>query len=304
METAILRLFRQVAEGATVTETATGAHMTQAALSKALKRLDRDVNAELLVRVGRQLRLTPAGRAFKQYADAAVDQLDRGAQAVAQLADPDSGTIALGFLHTLGTWLVPTVIKGYSAQAPRVRFQLFQHDAKQLLDRLTDGTADLVMVSDDPGQRSIGWSRLFVEQLCLAVPPTHRWAKRRTARLADVAEEPFVLLDPRYKLRLTVDNLCQQAGFTPKVAFEGHEIDTLRAMVNVGLGVSIIPPPGAAAGNSQAAHPVTYLRLTDVPGRRDIGIAWLNERSLPPQPERFRRYLLSKGWVNSDPAGP
>jgi DNA-binding transcriptional LysR family regulator len=303
METTILRLFRLVAEGATVTETAAGAHMTQAALSKALKRLDRDVNAELLVRVGRQLRLTPAGRAFKQYADAAVDQLDRGAQAVAQLADPDSGTIALGFLHTLGTWFVPAVINGYSEQAPRVRFQLFQHDAKQRLDRLTDGTADLVMVSDDPGQRSIGWSRLFVEQLCLAVPPTHRWAKRRTARLAEVAEEPFVLLDPRYKLRLTVDNLCQQAGFTPKVAFEGHEIDTLRAMVNVGLGVSIIPPPGAAAGNSQAAHPVTYLRLTDVPGRRDIGIAWLNERSLPTQPERFRRYLLSKGWVDSDPAG-
>lgn len=303
METSILRSFRQVAEGATVTETAAEAHMTQAALSKALKRLDREVGAELLVRVGRQLRLTPAGRGFKQYADAALDQLERGAQAVAQLADPDSGTIALGFLHTLGTWFVPTVIKGYSAQAPRVRFQLFQHDAKQLLDRLTDGTADLVLVSDDPGQRSIGWSRLFVEQLCLAVPPTHRWAKRRTARLADVAEEPFVLLDPRYKLRLTVDNLCQQAGFTPKVAFEGHEIDTLRAMVNVGLGVSIIPPPGAAAGNSQAAHPVTYLRLTDVPGRRDIGIAWLNERSLPPQPERFRRYMLSRGWAETETAG-
>jgi DNA-binding transcriptional LysR family regulator len=302
MEITILRLFREVAEGATVTETAAGAHMTQAALSKALKRLDRDVNAELLVRVGRQLRLTPAGRAFKQYADAAVDQLERGAQAVAELADPGSGTIALGFLHTLGTWFVPAVIKGYSAQAPRVRFQLFQHDAKQLLDCLSDGTADLVMVSEDPGQRSVGWSRLFVEQLCLAVPPTHRWANRKTARLADVAEEPFILLDPRYKLRLTVDNLCQQAGFTPKVAFEGHEIETLRAMVNVGLGVSIIPPPSGAAGNSAAAKPVTYLRLTDVPGRRDIGIAWLNERSLPPQPERFRRYLLSKGWVDNDPA--
>jgi DNA-binding transcriptional LysR family regulator len=303
MDTTILRLFRQVAEGATVTETAAGAHMTQAALSKALKRLDREVNAELLVRVGRQLRLTPAGRGFKEYADAALEQLERGAQAVAQLADPDSGTIALGFLHTLGTWFVPTVIKGYSAQAPRVRFQLFQHDATQLLDHLTDGTADLVIVSDDPGQRSIGWSRLFVEQLCLAVPPTHRLAKRRNARLADVAEEPFVLLDTRYKLRLTVDNLCREAGFTPRVAFEGHEIDTLRAMVNVGLGVSIIPPPGAAAGNSQPAHPVSYLRLTDVPGRRDIGIAWLNERSLPPQPERFRRYLLKKGWVDNDPAG-
>jgi DNA-binding transcriptional LysR family regulator len=303
METTILRLFRQVAEGATVTETAQGAHMTQAALSKALKRLDREVKAELFVRVGRQLRLTPAGREFKQFADAALDQLERGAQAITQLTDPDSGTIALGFLHTLGTWFVPTVVKGYSARAPLVRFQLFQQDATQLLDRLTDGTADLIMVSDDPGQTSIGWSRLFVEQLCLAVPPTHRLAKRKTARLADVAQEPFILLDPRYKLRRTVDNLCQAAGFTPNVAFEGHEIDTLRAMVNVGLGVSIIPPPGAAAVNSRPAHSVTYLRLTDVRGRRDIGIAWLNERSLPPQPERFRCYLLSKGWEVNDPVG-
>jgi DNA-binding transcriptional LysR family regulator len=118
METTILRLFRQVAEGATVTETAAGAHMTQAALSKALKRLDREVGAELLVRVGRQLRLTPAGWEFKQHADVALDQLDRGAQAVAQLADPDSGTIALGFLHTLGRFHPESGVRGARNRHP------------------------------------------------------------------------------------------------------------------------------------------------------------------------------------------
>src|SRR3954471_7079325 len=78
MDVQTLRLFREVAGGATVTETAAGAHLTQPALSRALRRLEHDAGAELFRRSGRLLRLTPAGHAFKRHVDAVLDQLDQG----------------------------------------------------------------------------------------------------------------------------------------------------------------------------------------------------------------------------------
>ena len=78
MDLQVLRSFQAVAEGLTVTEAAAEARITQPALSRALRRLEDEVGAELLQRVGCVLRLTPAGRWFKEYVDAALDSDDAG----------------------------------------------------------------------------------------------------------------------------------------------------------------------------------------------------------------------------------
>ena len=89
MELQVLRSFQAVAEGTTVTEAAAEARITQPALSRALNRLEEEVGAELFQRVGRVLQLTPAGRVFKEHADAVLDSYDRGLRAVAEVVDPD-----------------------------------------------------------------------------------------------------------------------------------------------------------------------------------------------------------------------
>lgn len=294
MELRVLRLFREVAEGATVTETATRARVTQPALSRALKRLEHEVGAELFQRSGRALRLTPAGRAFKQHADAVLESYELGVRAVGELVDPDTGVVALAFLHTLGTWLVPPVLSGFRRRHPRVRFDLRQHGEAGLTAELLDGTADLVLTSGDPGDSRITWQRLLVQPLRVAVPPNHRFARRRQIRLAELAEEPFILLRKGYGLRDTTEALCAEAGFSPRVGFEGDEVETLRGLVTAGLGVSLLPLPHTAMfPPSPAEHPAPHLRVSDVVCARDIGIAWLTGRDLPPVSESFRRHVLA-----------
>jgi DNA-binding transcriptional LysR family regulator len=287
MDLAVLRLFRQVAGGATVTDTAARARLTQPALSRALRRVEREVGAELFQRAGRTLALTPAGHAFAEHVDAVLDRYDQGVREVRELVDPDAGTVPLAFLHTLGTWLVPRVIRGFREQHPRARFELRQHGEEGLVAELLDGTADLVLTSGDPERPAIEWHRLLVEPLRLAVPPDHRLADRTETRLADAADETFILLRPGYGLRATTEELCRQAGFTPKVGFEGEEVDTLRGLVTAGLGVALLPPP-------QTASPSPHLRVTDVPSERDIGVAWLAGRDLPALSARFRDHVLSQ----------
>lgn len=287
MDLDTLRYFREVAGGATVTGTAARAHLTQPALSRALGRLEREVGAELFQRVGRTLRLTPAGRVFAAHADTVLDGWDRGRRAVAEAVDPDTGLVPLAFLHTLGTWLVPPLLSGFLAEHPRVRFELRQHGEEGLLAELLGGTADLVVTSGDPGEPAVAWRRLLVEPLRLAVPPRHRLARRKRVRLAEVSGEPFILLRPGYGLRATTEELCRRAGFEPRVGFEGEEVETLRGLVTAGLGVSLLPPPRGAA---EPAAP--YLVVSDVDSSRDIGVAWLAGRTLPPASASFRQHVL------------
>jgi DNA-binding transcriptional LysR family regulator len=286
MDLAVLRLFRQVAGGATVTDTAGRARLTQPALSRALRRVEREVGAELFQRAGRTLRLTPAGHTFAAHVDAVLDRYDQGVRDVRELVDPDAGTVPLAFLHTLGTWLVPRVISGFRERHPRVRFVLRQHGEEGLVAELLDGTADLALTSGDPEQNTIEWQRLLVEPLHLTVPPDHPLAGRGDVRLQDAADETFILLRPGYGLRDTTEQLCAQAGFTPRVGFEGEEVETLRGLVTAGLGVALLPPP-------QTTSAAPHLRVTDVPSERDIGVAWLAGRALPPLSARFREHILS-----------
>ncbi|MFJ4623987.1 LysR family transcriptional regulator [Streptomyces sp. NPDC088812] len=294
MDLEVLRCFKAVSEGATVTDVAAETRITQPALSRALNRLEDEVGAQLLQRVGRVLRPTPAGRVFKEYVDALLDSYDRGRRAVAEVVDPDAGVVSLAFLHTLGTWLVPQLVTGFRQTHPTVRFELHQADENGLARHLLDATADLIITSKDPGHPLITWHRLLVEPLWLAVPARHRLAQRRRVRLGEVNDEQFIVLKPGYGLRSITETLCLQAGFSPLVGFEGEEVETLRGLVAAGLGVSLIPAPPDAptAPHTHPSLPIRYLELTDVHGARDIGVARLASRTLPPAPERFLVHAL------------
>jgi DNA-binding transcriptional LysR family regulator len=293
MDLEVLRSFQAVAEGETVTDVAESTRMTQPALSRALSRLDQEVGAQLLHRVGRVLRPTPAGRVFKEYVDDLIDSYDRGRRAVAEVVDPDAGTVSLAFLHTLGTWLVPRLVTGFRQTYPNTRFELQQAGENGLTRCLLDATADLIITSKDPGHPLITWQRLRVEPLWLAVPAKHRLAQRRRVRLAEAEAEHFIVLKPGYGLRSITETLCRQAGFSPHIGFEGEEVETLRGLVAAGLGVSLIPSPPTIGTAVQGNLPIRYLEMNDVEAARDIGLAWLSTRTLPPAPQRFIEHALT-----------
>jgi DNA-binding transcriptional LysR family regulator len=288
VELELMRWFLSVADGTTVTETANRAHITQPALSRALARLEREVGAQLFQRVGRGLQLTPSGREFEVHARTTLEAYDRGRRAVSDLTDPEAGMVPLAFLHTLGTWLVPALIKSFRAQLPRVRFDLRQHGDIGLVEDLLAGVVDLAITGDEPQNPLIQWRRLMVQPLRLVVPPEHRLGKRHRVRLSEVADDTFVVLKPGFGLRSLTERLCIEAGFRPNIGFEGEEVETLRGLVAAGLGVSLLPDPYTGAEPS-----ASHLHVTDVKSARDIGLAWLADRRLPPASERFRVHVLN-----------
>src|SRR6202451_4579912 len=124
MDTDVLRWFQQVADGVTVTEVSELDAVTQSGVSRALARPETEVGTPLLRRSGRTLRLTRAGEVFKPHVDSLLRRYDDGIAAVSQFMSPETGSVALAFQQSLGTWLVPDLVRSFRAKHPNVQFQL------------------------------------------------------------------------------------------------------------------------------------------------------------------------------------
>jgi LysR family transcriptional activator of glutamate synthase operon len=301
MDTDAVRWFQQVADGVTVTEVSELERVTQSGVSRALARLEAEVGTPLLRRSGRTLRMTHAGTAFKRHIDAMLHELDDGLAAVNQLIEPETGTVALAFQLSLGTWLVPDLVSSFRADHPDVQFDLKQVRDELVTSVLAGGQVDLEISTLRPTDPTVRWRRLVIEPLWLAVPSEHPLARRSRIRLAEVSSEPFIMLRPTSLLRQLCEDLCEEAGFRPAVGFEGDDLPTVRGFVAAGLGVAIVPAlregsPDAATG------PLHYVEITDTHAVREIGLAWSTERRLLPAAELFREHVIGSATARLLPA--
>ena len=304
VDTEALRWLQQVADGTTVTEVSELEPVTQSGVSRALARLEGQIGTPLLRRSGRTLRMTHAGAVFKPHLDALLHHLDDGIAAVNQLIDPDTGTVALAFQQSLGTWLVPDLARSFRATHPGIRFRLTQVRDEHDSAALDGGHADLELGTrrfHSPQDAEVHTRLIALEPLRLALPREHPLAGRPRLRLADVAGEPFISLRPASALRRLTDELCEQAGFRPDVIFEGDDLSNVRGFVAADLGVAIVPAP--RAGSPEAAPgPVTYLEIADPGAVREIYLTWSAERRLLPATDLFRRHVIRRAATGRLPA--
>jgi LysR family transcriptional activator of glutamate synthase operon len=312
MDTEVLRWFQLVAEGVTVTEVSELEVVTQSGISRALARLEAQVGTPLLERSGRTLRLTRTGEVFKPHVDRLLAELRGGLDAVAQFLSPETGTVAVAFQQSLGSWLVPDLLGSFRAAHPGVGFRLTNARDELHGLPLDGGAADLEIgtrrfrarpEATRPGDLAVRTQRIGNEPLRLALPATHPLVGRPRAsagsdgsgrlgiRLAEVAREPFIGLRPTSALRKLGDDLCAAAGFRPAVVFEGDDLSNVRGLVTAGLGVAIVPAP--RAGSPVAGPgPLLYLPILDDGADRDIYLTWPADKPLLPAPDLFRRHVI------------
>ncbi|MEC3979724.1 LysR family transcriptional regulator [Amycolatopsis sp. H20-H5] len=270
-----------------VTRTAELLGVPQPTISRRIAALGEALGAPLTVPDGRGIRLTRAAELLAEAAERAAVSVETGVRRALEEIEPATGHVVLGFLHLLGRSLVPSLLRDHRAQHPHVRFTLVQGSRQDMVDRLLSGELDLALLAPVPDEPLLDSAVLTQQEIFLSVPSTHRLANRRSARIAELTDEEFVLLEPGYGLRRITDELCAAAGFTPKVAFEGQESDTVRGLVAAGLGVALLPrfEPGSPAG-------VVEVPLIPPIGRT-IGLAWRAGEHLPPAVDRFRGNVLA-----------
>ena len=286
MEFQQLKYFRAVAEQEHVTKAAKKLFVSQSAVSRAVTQLEEELGVALFHRQGRAVILSRHGKTFLDFVTRAQGILEAGRRQLREESGKETGTVALGFLHSLGLQMVPQLLREFRKVHPSVQFVLVERVARELIAHLFEGGIDLCF--SVPGlfdEKDVRWSHLFDEELVVTIPRKHRLASRHTVRFDELQKESFLTLVQENTLRVILEEACAKSSFSPKIAFEGTDISMLRGMIAAGLGIGLLPamPQGAASG-------IVEIRLTRDRPVRSLGIGCVKDRPLPPCAEEFRRF--------------
>ncbi|MGZ7828008.1 LysR family transcriptional regulator [Bacillus subtilis] len=288
MEWEQLEYFQTLARMQHVTKAAKSLSITQPALSRSIARLENHLGVPLFDRQGRSISLNQYGHIFLRRVQAMMKEYTEGKEEIQALLKPDQGIVSLGFLHTLGTTLVPDLIGSFQQEYSNISFQLKQNHSYWLLERLKSGDLDLCLLASIKPEDPIQWIKLWSEELFVFVPNDHPLASRESITLNEIAGERFILLKKGYALRMTVDELFEKADIQPNIMFEGEEAATAAGFVAAGLGISILPD---LKGLDQSK--ITKIRVSWPECQRVIGISWIKGRFLSPVAETFKQYVIS-----------
>lgn len=240
-----LEYFVACAELGSVTAAAERIRLSQSAVSTSLADLERVLGVQLLIRHARGLSLTPAGERVLADARAlmgSAEDLQASARGIGQSL---TGGLRIGCYSTLAPILLPPVIADFTAAHPEVELDIVEGSHDRLHEALRSGGCELALMYDYSHKAGSLPSDLASRVLRAdpphaVLPADHRLAKRRKQiRLADLADEPFILFDLQpggdYFL-----NLLAGAGIKPNVRFRTQSFETARSLVARGLGYSLL----------------------------------------------------------------
>lgn len=290
MELRQLYYFVKVAKREHVTKAAEELHVAQSAVSRQIHQLEEELGAKLFLQKGRNLQLTPVGSLFLKRAEVILADLERAVVEIQEFLDPEKGEIRLGFPHSLGISLIPEVVAAFRKLNPNVKFRFKQGMYPSLIQDVMKGEVDLAFVSPCPESHPhVTGELVLTEELFAILPPTHPLAKEEAIDLIQLKDEMFVMFSEGYSLRPIVWEACREAGFTPRIGFEGEETDTIRGLVAAGMGVSLLPEMALyASGPLQPAK----VRVKSPNVTRTIGLIYRSNEKLPLVAKAFQTYLL------------
>ncbi|WP_085496317.1 LysR family transcriptional regulator [Paenibacillus aquistagni] len=290
MELRQLYYFVKVAQKEHVTQAAEEMHVAQSAVSRQIHQLEEELGVKLFLQKGRNLQLTPVGQLFLKRAEAILKELEKAVQEIQEFIDPELGEIRIGFPHSLGIHLIPSVVAAFRKLHPNVKFRFKQGMYPSLIRDVINGEIDLAFISPYPEKcEQVTGEILLTEELAAILPPNHRLANEEEIHLSELKDDTFVLFSQGYSLRPIVWDACVQAGFSPSIGFEGEETDTIRGLVAAGMGVSLLPE--MALRHTSELQPVS-VRIAEPKVTRTVGLIRRVDEKLPRVAETFQRFLL------------
>src|SRR5688572_28381718 len=225
-------------------------HMAQPPLSQAIRRLERDLDVRLFDRTSRSVELTEAGKVFLDESRRILAQLDSAVLLTQRTAQGRAGKLSVSFTVPWAYEVVPAILRDFRALHPNVVLTLHEAWSAEQVQGLLTGSLDVGFVRL-PGRyeaKGIEHIALRHDRLCVIVPPEHPLGDAKALSLKDLQGEEFILPPFRveqgkeqFSFRMQITSLCIEAGYSPRIAQEASQMQTIVHLVEAGLGISLIP---------------------------------------------------------------
>lgn len=254
-----LRVLRAVSTTGSFSAAARELGCTQPAVSQQMKALESSAGTTLLIRTGREMRLTQAGEALVRHASGILAGLTAAEEEVAAIAGLRAGRVRLVSFPSGSSTLVPGALAALRAAHPGTRVSLVEAEPPHSVDMLRDGDCDIALAFryGTPGAE---WDDLVVrplltDRLIGLLPEGHHLADRPEVGIAELAGEPWIAGCPRCRRQLV--EVCEESGFTPRIDFATDDYPAVIGLVGAGLGVAVLPALAIESVRPRGARTVT-----------------------------------------------
>jgi len=259
-------------------------HLSQPAVSKAVKALEEELGQPLLLRRGRRVSLTDAGRAVFGRAEGVLSALNAIAEEVAELGAVRRGRVRLGIPPMVGAAFFPPVLHDFREAYPGVALEMREEGARRVEELVLEGEIEAGATVLPTDQAAFEVVPLMRDVLCAVLPPRSPLARRRSVTLRDLETTPFVLYRADFALHGHILDACRRAGFTPQVASESSQWDFMAAMVAADVGAALLPRTICRRLDRER---VRVIPLADPVIRWDLALIWRRDRHLAPAARAF-----------------
>lgn len=236
-----LRVTVAVARASSFSDAARQLSLTQPAVTRSVRAVERSVRARLFTRTTRRVELTADGQEFVAVAQGILDSYDDGLKRFAAYQRAESGSLTVVALPVLAGGILPPIVAEFLAGRPNVQLRLITGTASRIQDRLYRGDAHLAITEVPDRHDGLRLTLLDDDPMLAAVPREHPLAASDFVTWAQLAEFPFVEFEEGTSVRRLADEGFARAGVQPRSAVTADATSTAIALVKQGLGVTAFP---------------------------------------------------------------
>jgi DNA-binding transcriptional LysR family regulator len=288
-----LRGFLAVMETGSFGKAAESLNLSQPALSRRIKQLERVIGAPLLERTTRRVAPTAVGRDLHPLLTRLIDELETSILSMSETGKLQHGHVTIACVPTAAFYFLPGVIRRFNELHPLIRIRILDLSASEGLRSVANGESEFgisMLGSSDP---ELSFTPLMEDPFVLACHRDHPLAGATSLRWEDLASHPLIGVSRHSGNRAILDNALASLNLRLNWFYEVHHLSTSLGLVEAGVGISVLPRLATPRGE----HPtIVTLPLGEPSVIRTIGIVERRNSRLSPAALRFRE-ILRESWA-------
>lgn len=270
--------------------------VSQPTLSGQIRKLEDELGATLLERSSRRVLFTEAGLQLVEQARKILKEVKTFKDMASGQNGEMTGPMNIGFIPTLGPYLLPKIIPAVKAEYPELELYLHEAQTAQLVKKLEDGQLDCLVLASVEETAPFKEIEIYQEPLSIAVPSDHEWANNDVVDMSLLNGRTVLALGDGHCLRDQALGFCFAAGAKDDERFKATSLETLRNMVAAGAGITLLPQ--LALPGEHEKDGVCYIKAINPVPSRTIVLVYRPGSPLRDRYERFARMIKAQLETN------
>ncbi len=246
--------------------------VSQPTLSMQIKKLEEELNVQLLERTNKSVTVTDVGKIMAEHANTILHEIQAMQETAKTLSDPESGAIRLGIIPTLAPYLLPRIMPAFTRTFPRLTYYLFEEKTTHLLEKIKKTELDCLILALPVLEKNLIMAPLFKEEFLLAVPSGHPLSENKKINATILRDENILLLEEGHCLRDQALDFCVKKHVLEDKNFRATSLETLRQMVQNGMGITLMPKLACEKNKK-----ISYVAFSANAPSRELGLVWRNK---------------------------